>query len=108
MILLQLLALLGLGQGAAVDTKFVQVAPADQAAAALVRSKGQDRAVVLIHGYSPQPSHRAKATFHAYQIPGSPLVKRLAQVSDVFAFAYSQTVPVDEIAGMPSLHDGLS
>jgi pimeloyl-ACP methyl ester carboxylesterase len=108
MMSLGMLAVLAVGQGAPVDAKFVQVAPAPQTATAFVRSREQNRAVVLIHGYSPQPSHRAKATFHSYQYPGSPLVKSLAQVSDVFAFAYAQTVPVDDIASSPSLHQGLA
>jgi pimeloyl-ACP methyl ester carboxylesterase len=108
MVSLGLLAVLVLGQDLPVDAKFVQVAPGPQAAAPSVRSRGQDRAVVLIHGYSPQPSHRAKATFHSYQHPGSPLVKSLAQVADVYAFAYAQTVAVDEIAGSTVLHQGLA
>jgi hypothetical protein len=103
-----LVAVLALGQGTPVDAKFVHVAPAPQTAAPFVRSRGQDRAVVLIHCYSPQPSHRSKATFHSYQLPGSPLVASLARISDVFAFAYAQTVPVDEIAGSTALHQGLA
>jgi pimeloyl-ACP methyl ester carboxylesterase len=107
MVSLALLTSLALGQPSSVAAKFVQVAPAPQTTAPFVRSKEQDRAVVLIHGYSPQPSHRAKATFHSYQHPGSPLVKSLARLSDIFAFAYAQTVPVDDIAGSAILHQGL-
>lgn len=101
-----LLAVLAFGQGTAADAEFVQVAPLAQSFLPFVRAK--NRAVVLIHGYSAQPSHRAKATFHSYQVPGSPLVMSLAKQSDVYAFAYAQTVPVDDIANSVTLSQGLS
>jgi pimeloyl-ACP methyl ester carboxylesterase len=84
-----------------VETAFVQVAPAYREAAACQRSPGQARAIVLIHGLLPHPFSRdsvARPLFHEWQKPGSLLVKRLGQGSDVFAFAYGQNVPAGEVA----------
>ena len=91
-----------------VETAFVQVAPAYHEAAACVRSPGQARAVVLLHGLLPHPFSResvARPLFHEWQKPGSLLVKRLGQGSDVFAFAYGQNVPADEVAESLALRE---
>lgn len=91
----------------AVDARFIQVAPAVHVAEQMTRSLGQGRAVVLIPGFTAKPSLRTQPTFHAYEAPDSHLVQHLAAHADVFAFAYSQTVPVDDIAGTPVLHAGV-
>jgi pimeloyl-ACP methyl ester carboxylesterase len=91
-------------QATPVQSRLVQIAPArvDQKPA---RSEGQTRAVVLIHGFVmhfrsatvPQPR------FRDWQRPGCLLVKRLAREADVYAFAYGQNVPLDEIVKRSSL-----
>jgi pimeloyl-ACP methyl ester carboxylesterase len=84
----------------AVDTRFAQVAPVVRDAASGVRSAGQERAVVLLHGLYPHPFSKDnvnKALFRDWQKPESRLVKHLAQDSDVFAFAYAQNVAVEEV-----------
>lgn len=89
-----------------VETQFVQVAPAVMGAAAPSRSPGQLRAVVLIHGMYINPLKKdgaTRAVIRTWQQPGSLLVSRLARDADVFAFAYSQTVPADELAEWPDL-----
>jgi pimeloyl-ACP methyl ester carboxylesterase len=91
-----------------VETAFVQVAPVYREAAACQRSPGQARAVVLIHGLLPHPFSRdnvARPLFHEWQKPAGLLVKRLGQGSDVFAFAYGQNVPADEVAESLALRE---
>jgi pimeloyl-ACP methyl ester carboxylesterase len=61
---------------------------------------------VLIHGLSLRPANGGKpdrAVSRSWQQPGSPLVQRLARDADVFAFAYGQTVPVEEVARASAL-----
>jgi pimeloyl-ACP methyl ester carboxylesterase len=90
------------------EMRFVQVAPA--AGETLVRTPGQTRAVVLIHGLHVHTLANNKvpqADFASWQQPGSLLVQTLAQDSDVFAFSYGQTVPVDVIPKLPNLRDAL-
>jgi len=65
------------------------------------RTPGQSRAIVLIHGLSFHLFSREKilqAQLRSWQSANSPLVKRLAQQGDVYAFAYSQTAPVECVA----------
>jgi pimeloyl-ACP methyl ester carboxylesterase len=91
-----------------VETAFVQAAPAYHEAAACVRSPGQTRAVVLIHGLLPHPFSRtnvARPLFHGWQRPDSLAVKRLGRDSDVFAFAYGQNVSADEVAESLALRE---
>lgn len=86
----------------AVETRFAQVAPPPGAA----RAADRERAVVLLHGLLIHPFSKenvAKAIFHDWQAPDSLLVKRLAKDSDVFAFAYSQNAPADEVAASADL-----
>jgi pimeloyl-ACP methyl ester carboxylesterase len=83
------------------ETFFVQVAPAPRTADEAIRTPGQRRAVVLIHGLKVHPfMHRniSKAMLHEWQKPGTMMVKRLALDSDVYSFAYSQDVAVEEVA----------
>jgi hypothetical protein len=93
-----------------VQTKWVQVGPVPRPAAALRRSPGRDRAVVLVQGLRPHPfSSRnvARADWHGWQKPGSRLVRALARDADVFAFAYGQNAAVEQIAESDGLADNL-
>jgi pimeloyl-ACP methyl ester carboxylesterase len=93
-----------------VQTRFVQVAPQEQPSAEWQRSTGQKRAVVLIQGLKPHPFSKEnveKPTFRDWQKPGSILVKRLAADADVYAFAYGQNAPVDNIADHHALWGGV-
>jgi pimeloyl-ACP methyl ester carboxylesterase len=91
-----------------VPTRFVQLSP--QASETLARSDGQDRAVLLIHGFTRYLRRTSvkQARFHDWQEPDSTLVQALAKDSDVYAFAYAQTVPVEEIAAAAGLVDGVN
>jgi pimeloyl-ACP methyl ester carboxylesterase len=91
----------------AVETRFVQVVP-DRGEREPLRSPQRERAVVLIHGLKMHPVHKElaeRAELHPWQQPGSDLVKRLGQDSDVFAFAYAQNVPAADVADQPALGD---
>jgi pimeloyl-ACP methyl ester carboxylesterase len=92
------------------DTRFAQVAPAYREGADMRRSVAQPRAVVLVHGLHLHPfSGRgaARADWHSWQRPGSLLVRTLAVEGDVFAFAYSQDVPLESVAEARALHEGI-
>jgi pimeloyl-ACP methyl ester carboxylesterase len=89
-----------------VETEFAQVAPEFHDGAAAVRSSGEAKAILLIHGLHPHPFSKdrvSRAELHAWQKPGSYLVKSLRWEGDVYAFAYSQTVPADEITARSDL-----
>jgi pimeloyl-ACP methyl ester carboxylesterase len=104
-----LCALLAVG-APPVDARFAQVAPAAHSAGAVLRSPGQARAVVLIHGLHLHPfkhPYAARADFRPWQLPGSVMVRTLSADADVFAFAYAQTVPVEEIPALPELVGGV-
>jgi pimeloyl-ACP methyl ester carboxylesterase len=93
-----------------VEVQFVQVAPSARPTAEWRRGPGERRAVVLIQGLMVHPFSKdnvGKAALRDWQKPGSPLVKRLAGEGDVYAFAYGQNVPVDEIADHDALWGGL-
>jgi pimeloyl-ACP methyl ester carboxylesterase len=93
-----------------VEARFIQVYPWVADPAAFRRSPNQPRAVVLIHGLQPHPFRTGevgKADFRSWQLPGSHLVETLGRLADVFAFAYSQNVAVEEIPGVPALLDGV-
>lgn len=88
---------------APVETKFVQVVPAPRETARFERSPGQRRAVVLIHGLSVQPfvdGNAARAEFRSWQRADGHLARALAPDADVYAFAYGQDLPVQEVAGL--------
>ncbi len=92
------------------DTKFVQVHPKFDDPATFERSEGQTRAVVLIHGLAPHPfsTEKAKAALlHEWQKPDATLVRTLGADSDVFSFAYGQSVPVTEIAATDGFTDAI-
>jgi pimeloyl-ACP methyl ester carboxylesterase len=88
---------------ATVQVRFVKVAPHPDTPE---RTTGQARAVVLLHGLSFHPFREEKAVkphFHFWQQPDSALVKRLARDADVYAVAYGQNVPVEQLASDPTL-----
>ncbi len=89
-----------------VATEFVQLAPKPNPALLNMWSRQHPRAVVLIHGllFRPLSETPAKsAVLHSWQRSDSLLVKTLAKESDVFALAYSQNTPIDEVAASPAL-----
>jgi pimeloyl-ACP methyl ester carboxylesterase len=93
-----------------VATRFVQVYPAPREELTFRRSRDQVRAAVLVHGFQPHPfksSNVNKANYQGWQIAGCPLVEALAHAADVYAFAYSQNVGVQEIAGVACLADNV-
>jgi hypothetical protein len=92
------------------ETSFIQVHPDVKDPAKFVRSKGQKRAVVLMHGYwlCFNKDRVPRAVFKDWQRKGSPLVTTLGPVADVFAFAYGQTVSVEEVAHLPALRAGIA
>jgi pimeloyl-ACP methyl ester carboxylesterase len=85
---------------ARVDSRFIQVHPLSTDETNLIRSSGQARAVILIHGLQIHPVSNLevlKATFRSWQRPHSQLVDTLAREADVYAFAYSENVPLERI-----------
>jgi pimeloyl-ACP methyl ester carboxylesterase len=88
------------------DAQFVQVGPAAHDESAAVRSPGQERAVVLLHGLYLHPFSKTnvtRATLHSWQQPKSLLVKRLSEEADVYALAYAQTVAADHVPAYADL-----
>jgi pimeloyl-ACP methyl ester carboxylesterase len=93
----------------AIETQFIQVAPAPSQRP-WWNAPRKTRAVVLIHGLLVHPFSKTnvgRADLHAWQKPDCVLVKRLAQEADVFAFAYAQTVSADDIAESPDLENNV-
>src|SRR5689334_2206265 len=85
---------------ARVDSRFIQVHPLPTDEISLIRSSGQTRAVILIHGLQIHPVSNLevlKATFRSWQKAHSQLVDVLASEADVYAFAYSENVPLERI-----------
>jgi pimeloyl-ACP methyl ester carboxylesterase len=69
------------------------------------------RAVVLLHGLFVHPLRQGKAAQpwrRDWQEPKSDLVKTLAADFDVFAFAYAQTAPLEEVARSPGLRGAVA
>jgi pimeloyl-ACP methyl ester carboxylesterase len=96
-----LLLLLFTRPPAGLETLFHQVHPVPAQADAIDRSRGQERAIVLLHGLRVHPISGAaatKATPHGWQKPGSALVRTLGADGDVFAFAYSQNLDLEDPA----------
>ena len=100
-----------IAQSAALPTLFAQVAPTPVGLVGLTRTKGQDRAVVLLHGLHLHPANRdraQRAEFSPWQEAGSPFVQQLAKHADVFSFAYAQTLPAPAIARSRGLVMGIA
>ncbi len=93
-------------------TEFWQVAP--DSTGRPWWQKGEPRkprAVLLIHGLQFNPLRPDKAfrpSPHEWQRTDAPLVKALAAHADVFAFGYSQTLPLDAVAHSPALREGVA
>jgi pimeloyl-ACP methyl ester carboxylesterase len=93
-----------------VPPRFVQVLPVPEEELTFHRRFGQDRAVILIHGFQVPLFHGGgvvKPVFQGWQRPYSLLVEALANDADVYAFAYCQTVAVEEVARCATLVDDL-
>jgi pimeloyl-ACP methyl ester carboxylesterase len=93
-----------------VETRFIQLHPLSSHELTFQRSMGKTRAVVLIAGLHLHPFRAGevnKAIFRSWEEPDSKLVEALAHHADVFAFAYSQNVAIEEIAGVPMLAEGI-
>lgn len=93
---------------APIEAKLVEVHPPTEDR--LLRSLGQKRAVILLHGIRLPQLHKGKPTeahLHDWQRPGSILVKALAHDADVFAFAYSQNTRLERIAEHPGLKNAI-
>lgn len=94
-----------------VETEFAQVFPAPRVAGLADRSPGQTRAVILLHGLRAHPfkeTNVAKPGFQDWQEPRSTLVKTLADVADVYAFAYGQNAAIDSIVQVPALRTSIN
>jgi len=87
-----------------VESRFNQVAPVPVDGRP-VRSEGQTRAVVLIHGYllHVKASSVPHPRFRDWQQPRSALVRRLAKEADVFSYSYGQDFSIDDIVKTGSL-----
>src|SRR5262245_32878939 len=97
------------GPPAEVESKFVQSYPFRSDTPILVRSLRQPCAVVLIHGLAiTLSSAKAREAKLADWQEGGPLVRALGENADVYAFAYGQNVPVDQIAHVPALRQGVA
>ena len=92
------------------ETMFAQVFPVPARPADFVRTADQRRAVVVLHGLRPEFDRflSTRAVLQDFQEPDSFLVKMLARDADVFAFAYGQNVPLEQIASAPELDKGLA
>jgi pimeloyl-ACP methyl ester carboxylesterase len=107
---LTLIAACLIGEPPALETRFIQVYPATTSAETLVKSEGQTRAVILIHGLRPhtfRTSRVAQADFQTWQAANSDLVRALGAAADVFAFAYGQNVCLEDICAAPHLLDAV-
>lgn len=95
---------------AEVATIFTQVHPRNSSWGSFEKSLQQKRAVVLVHGLFPHPISATKpftARLHSWQQPESTLVSTLGKSSDVYAFAYSQNVPVETVSASFGLRFGV-
>lgn len=92
-----------------VETRFTQLAPVPTGAK-FVHSPDRTRAVILVHGFMIRLSAQtvARAHYHSWQRPGTLIVKELARVADVYAFAYGQDGPLEAIVRGPGLLDGVA
>jgi pimeloyl-ACP methyl ester carboxylesterase len=93
-----------------VDAKFIQLHPVTRDGITFHRSSNRTRAVVLIHGFHIRPfsnADAAKAFFHSWQQRGAAIVETLADIADVYSFAYSQNVNIEEIAAIPAFAENI-
>ncbi len=96
-----------------VPTELWQVAPdtSEKPWDVPARPGEKTRAVVLIHGLFVHPLRPALATKpwrRDWQEPKSELVKVLSKDADVFAFAYAQITPVEDVTDGPGLRGAVA
>ena len=94
-----------LGAAPAIETQFVQVAPAPEERRG-ESTPGQTRAVVLIHGLYVHPFSKTnvmRAHLHGWQKPDCLLVKRLAPEPTCSPSPTLRPITADEIAECPDL-----
>lgn len=92
------------------ESKFEQIAPEPPLGKLIARTDGQTRAVVLLPGLTAHPFSKenvGRPLLRDWQASESKLVSRLIKHADVFAFAYSQDVPVETIATASTLPDNV-
>jgi pimeloyl-ACP methyl ester carboxylesterase len=80
-----------------VEYTFARVAPANDKRG---RSRGQARAIILIHGlnlFAKNEERYSGIPLRSWQEPGSALVRRLADDADVYSLAYAQSAAVEKI-----------
>jgi hypothetical protein len=93
-----------------VDSRFIQVNPTPANETSLIRSFEQTRAILLIHGLQIHPGNKRevlKATFRSWQMTHSQFVDTMASEADIFAFAYSENVPLERIVSESRLKDNI-
>lgn len=92
-----------------IETRLEQIAPVPPNAKP-TRSDGQSRAVLLLHGFIFHLREESVAipTFRPWQRPDSTLVKALSKEADVYAFAYGQNAPLDDIVRQGGLAAAVS
>ncbi len=93
----------------AARVRLMQPAPGPYSANELTRSKGRDRAVVLLHGLDLRDdgASSAKPRFVDWQGSTSPLVSVLSRHADVFAICYAQNTAIEEIASFPEMREAI-
>jgi pimeloyl-ACP methyl ester carboxylesterase len=105
------LLMLLLAANARVESKFEQVLPEPPLGKLMARSEGVTRAIVLVHGLHPHPfssDNVTRAQFRDWQAAESKLARDLVKLGDVFAFAYAQDIPVEDVATRSELGDNVA
>src|SRR5262249_33535857 len=105
-----LLSMLILASAPRVDSKFDQISPEPPLGKLMARSAGQTRALALIPGLHLHPLSKhdvEQALFRDCQSADAHLVEGLVQHGDVYAFSYSQNVPIDDVASESELGDNI-
>jgi pimeloyl-ACP methyl ester carboxylesterase len=83
-----------------VETRFVQVLPPPGVGRVSPGHRLRPRAVVLIHGLYLHPfskEHAGSPLLRDWQAARSRMVRELGKESDVYAFAYAQNVPLEDV-----------
>src|SRR5262245_53228778 len=94
-----------------VESKFEQVLPEPPLGKLMARSPDVQRAIVLVHGLHPHPfssENVTRAQFRDWQSAEARLGRDLVKLGDVYAFAYSQDVAVEEVAVSSRLSDNVA
>ena len=95
---------------AEVETRFVQILPQPGEGQVSPASPLRRRAVVLIHGLFLHPfskEHAGSPLLRDWQGPRSRMVRELGKESDVYAFAYAQNVPLEDVVQGDGLLKGV-